>query len=211
MKKLIGLAALLLTTATACSGADGTVATDPAPTGQAVAVPTPVPATPARVRTRGLVTVIDAGSGTTEVCVGPVATSLPPQCGGPQLVGWDWATNGAMSERRGGVRWGLFALTGAWDGTRLTVTDSVPAALYDAAMVDPVALPTPSTSYAEKELAAIADTLRAEVPGFLSGSTDDQGQVLVGVTYDDGSLQAQIDQKYGAGVVLVTSALVDLG
>jgi len=38
----------------------------------------------------GVGTVLDDGDGP-ELCLGGVAESLPPQCGGPKVVGWDWA------------------------------------------------------------------------------------------------------------------------
>lgn len=47
--------------------------------------------------------VLDLGTGP-EFCVGSVATSLPPQCGGPELVGWTWPKHGV--ERRTGTTWG---------------------------------------------------------------------------------------------------------
>jgi hypothetical protein len=77
----------------------------------------------------GLVMVM--GTGVPEACLGPVAESWPPQCSGPELVGWDWADHRGMFERQGEIRWGQFALTGTWDGERLVVTEAVPAALYD--------------------------------------------------------------------------------
>ena len=50
--------------------------------------------------------------------------SYPPQCGGPDLVGWDWAqVDGEESAR--GTTWGTFRVTGTWDGdaTALTLTE----------------------------------------------------------------------------------------
>ena len=52
--------------------------------------PTKVPAAPGEVTLGYAATVIDAGSGA-ELCLGGVDESLPPQCDGPPLVGWDWA------------------------------------------------------------------------------------------------------------------------
>ena len=34
--------------------------------------------------------------------------------------------------------------------------------------------------------------------------------MLVDVVYDDGTLQEWVDEEYGAGVVLISSALVDV-
>ncbi|MBO3749813.1 hypothetical protein J5X84_27345 [Streptosporangiaceae bacterium NEAU-GS5] len=50
-----------------------------------------------------------------------VMTSLPPQCGGPDIVGWDWSK--VQSQERQGVRWGEYHVTGTWDGKRLTLTE----------------------------------------------------------------------------------------
>ena len=43
------------------------------------------------------------------------------------------------------------------------------------------------------------------------GGEGSDGHVLVDVYYDDGTLQEWADATYGAGVVLVSSALVDVG
>ncbi|WP_157530496.1 hypothetical protein [Microtetraspora niveoalba] len=50
-----------------------------------------------------------------------VAQSMPPQCGGPDVVGWDW--NAVEHSARNGVRWGEYHVVGTWDGTRLTLTE----------------------------------------------------------------------------------------
>lgn len=79
---------------------------------------------PARplLTTRHAATVIESGDGGVQMCIGPIAMSYPPQCGGPALVGWDWAEwSGAYAES-GGVRWGEFALTGTFDSEALTFT-----------------------------------------------------------------------------------------
>jgi hypothetical protein len=44
-------------------------------------------------------------------------TSLPPQCGGPDVVGWTW--DGLEAESVNGTTWGSFEVVGTWDGTRL--------------------------------------------------------------------------------------------
>ncbi|MEU6410935.1 hypothetical protein [Microbispora sp. NPDC046933] len=50
-----------------------------------------------------------------------VAESLPPQCGGPDIVGWDW--NAVEHSAQGGVRWGEYHVVGTWDGKSLTLTE----------------------------------------------------------------------------------------
>ena len=69
-------------------------------------------------------TVLDDGSGP-QLCLGGVAESLPPQCGGIPLVGWDW---GAVEgeESAAGTTWGDFQVVGTYDGEVFTVTDAGP-------------------------------------------------------------------------------------
>jgi len=51
-----------------------------------------------------------------------VLTSLPPQCEGLPVVGWDWdAIEGEASDN--GTTWGSFHVVGTWDGTRLSLTE----------------------------------------------------------------------------------------
>jgi hypothetical protein len=47
-----------------------------------------------------------------------VAESYPPQCGGPDLVGWDWSE--VEAESAAGTTWGYYTLVGTWDGERFT-------------------------------------------------------------------------------------------
>lgn len=213
MKALTTLVVLLLG-ATACSPGNGSedVATDPAPSVSAasrlLAPPSVAPAAPARVSTRGLVTVIDDGAGPV-VCLGPVAESYPPQCTGPAVTGWDWATLGqGMYEQQARTRWGSYALTGTWDGTTLGVDGAVPAALFDTFPQRPSPTPGPAISYPAAELEDIAAAVR-ELPG-VSAASVVGGQVLADAAYDDGSLQAWADAAYGEDAVLVLTALVDL-
>lgn len=159
------------------------------------------------VRTADLAVVMDRGE--PELCLGPVAESYPPQCSGPPVAGWDWAEHDGTYDEQGEVRWGTYALTGTWDGTSFTATDAISAALYDPASPEPTPTPSPATAYDDAQLTAIAEEL-AQVDG-VQGAYGADGHVLVDVVYDDGTLQTWADEQYGAGVVLVTSALVDAG
>lgn len=85
------------------------------------------------VRSTGTVTVLDDGGGP-QLCVGAVAESLPPQCEGLDVTGWDWADH-PEHEEAGGTRWGDFQVTGTLDGTTFALTDALPA---DDASVPPV-------------------------------------------------------------------------
>jgi hypothetical protein len=207
------LAALttLVLAGTACgTGEFDDVATDPetsAPT--PVAPVAPVPDGP--VRTRDLATVMDTGS--PELCLGPVAESYPPQCGGPPLVGWDWADHEGTYDEQGDIRWGTYAVTGMWDGTSMTATEAISGALYDPAMPSETPTPSPGKPFTNEQLEAIAEELRDLLPGYLGayGGEGTDGHVLADVLYDDGSLQEWASSTFGPGIVLVNSALVDAG
>lgn len=288
-----GLAVLPLLVLAAC-GTETADGDDPAPadiSAGPVDEPTAVPAADGEVTTTGPVTVLDDGGGA-ELCLGGVAESLPPQCGGPGLVGWDWADHVGDFESAAGTRWGEFVVTGSFDGTDLTPTDVMPADEYDApdpsdepsfatpcpepeggwvvdaqqvsrvdldaafrvagelpgyagsfvdeqrdagdrqAPIDPhgsssivnvsvtddpaVAeeairevwgggLCITAARYPDAELGRIQDAVN-DLPGMTSSSRGDD-RVDVSVVYDDGTIQAWVDEEYGDGVVVVSSAL----
>ncbi len=131
---VLGLSLVL----SACSNERENRAIDPAgeSAGENVSAvkPSGVPAATGAVTTDGLVTVLDDGSGP-QMCTF-VAKSLPPQCSGSPLADWDWAAH-PEHEDVGGTKWGDFALTGTFDGTTLSVTGAIPAALYDVAPTEP--------------------------------------------------------------------------
>ena len=205
---LVAAALPVLLLASACAGDSDPVARDE---GAADRVPAleQVPVPSGVVRTTNLATVMDTGAGPVELCLGPVAESYPPQCGGPPIPNWDWDTYGGGGfEEESGVRWGLYSLTGTWDGTEFTVSDTIIAALYDSFYEEPPPPPEPGSAYSAEEL----ETIAAEV-GALPGAQNqyaDADHVYLDVTYDDGSIQDYVDDTYGAAVVLVTSALVDV-
>ncbi|WP_188756623.1 hypothetical protein [Microbacterium album] len=78
------------------------------------------------------VTVMDTGDGA-ELCLGAIAMSYPPQCGGPRLEGWDWAEWDGHFEDVSGSRWGEFHVVGTFDPeTEVFVPVEVtPGADYD--------------------------------------------------------------------------------
>ena len=211
----VGVLVLLLA---ACGGASD-VAEDPADRDADAAPPTAVPAAPGEVRTRGVVTVRDDGT-RPEVCLGPVAESWPPQCEGVPLVGWDWrrerlvlgqpGDGDAAYQQASGVRWGRYALVGRWDGASFTLGTAVPEAQYEPPSEEAEPLQEPERHLGEPALQALADRLAGRLPGVLTTAVDD-GRVHVEVIYDDGTLQEWADTTHGAGVVVLTSALVEVG
>lgn len=205
----LALALVLSVTALAACGNEGdTKAVDPSTSDEpsAGAVPTPVP--DGEVRTSGLVTVLDTGEGP-ELCLGAVAESYPPQCGGPRLEDFDFGDVGA--EEASGVTWGQYAVTGTYDGTTFTVTDAIPAALYDtvakpeAGGLEP-ACDDATTTDAEMATPedmdatlAAASALPTYATAWLSGNT-----ISVAVTEDPDGAEAELRKTWG-GLLCVTT------
>lgn len=104
--------------------------TPPAPTGPATTAAVPTPSAAAAInlvdegytgRFRAWATVLEKGDGGPQLCLGGVATSYPPQCGGPPITGWSWAK--VAHEHANDVRWGSYVVVGRYDGTRFTLTE----------------------------------------------------------------------------------------
>jgi hypothetical protein len=139
IRMLVLAAVLLVPTACGSSGKrDVTSEPSEAPSFSSTGgpMPTVVPAATGSVTTTVPVTVLDDGDGA-ELCLGGVAESLPPQCGGPTLVGWNWDDHHGDFEDVSGVRWGEFVVTGTFDGTEFAPTKVVPADQYDGPPAGP--------------------------------------------------------------------------
>jgi hypothetical protein len=204
LKTALAVAVVVLAVA-GCSDGDGDWAEDPAGVpGSHGEMPTAPVAADGEVTTRNPAIVMDTGS--PELCLGPVAESYPPQCGGPPLEGWNWADHEGAYDRVGEVRWGTFYVTGTWDGATFTVTS---AETPPAGQLPPASemSPPPEQELSADELGAIADQVRTL--GGATGAYAHDERVWVDVPYDDGSLQDWVDEEYGDRVVVVTPALVD--
>jgi hypothetical protein len=115
------LAALVLTTLVACGDptAGGTAAK---PTGRDTPADiTTEPDPDLKVRGYGLV--FQDGDKPVELCLGAVNDSLPPQCGGPRVEGWDWDAV-PDEETMADHRWGNYEVTGYYDGSTFRVVDA---------------------------------------------------------------------------------------
>jgi hypothetical protein len=212
MRIFAAAAVLTVLGATACSTEAEMKAVDPSGSdGSAAAAPSdgaPTPVPDGEVRTQGLVMVLDDGDGP-EMCLGGVAESYPPQCGGPALTDFDWGDVGF--EEASGVKWGSYALTGSFDGTAFTVTDAIPAALYDV-MAEPEQDPlaaacddatTTDTAKATPEdmdaTLAAASALPTYATAWLTGNT-----INVAVTEDAEGAEAELRRTWG-GMLCVTT------
>ncbi|MCZ4066320.1 MULTISPECIES: hypothetical protein [unclassified Microbacterium] len=188
------MCAIALTAGCASTPAAGPTSLDPAPpSGEVVA--------------QG--TVLDDGSGA-ELCLGAVAESAPPQCDGIPVKDWDWSSLSDATTMSGST-WGTYAVQGRYDGSALTVTaPAVPLALYD-----PMPIPDPTGGLAGTADDAtlrdveqrVHDTLGDTV--LASGAYD--GRLWVTVVWDDGTLQDAADAEFGADVVVVQSAMREVG
>lgn len=113
MLRAVGaLGAVVLLVGAGCGDGDGGVdagsrgGSDNAPDGQ---------------RYRGTVVVLESPEHGPQLCT-TVEESYPPQCGGPDVVGWHWA-EAPDEESANGTTWGSYEVTGTWDGERLTLTE----------------------------------------------------------------------------------------
>jgi hypothetical protein len=209
---------LSATVLSACTGdGDGDRAVDPSasgdPSSRPVADGPPTPVPDGAVRTHGLVTVLDSGDGP-ELCLGAVAESYPPQCGGPAVADFDWGDVGF--EEASGVKWGSYAVTGTFDGTTFTATDALPAALYDA-MAEPeeeplgAACEAPESTDTQKATPEDLDaTLAAAsaLPGYatawLTGDT-----INVAVTDDAEGAEQALRATWGGPLCVTTVERTD--
>ncbi len=66
-------------------------------------------------------TVLESPQHGPELCLGGVATSLPPQCGGVPITNWDW-DEVDDDESRNGTTWVSAHVRGTYDGERFTLT-----------------------------------------------------------------------------------------
>lgn len=67
-------------------------------------------------------TVLESPRHGPQLCLAGVQESLPPQCSGPDIIGWDWdAVEGEDSAN--GTTWGTYTVVGTWDGKALTLTE----------------------------------------------------------------------------------------
>jgi hypothetical protein len=207
---LVSLAAALLLGACGAPASGPTGPGSPPPPSPPATVAPPLAAVPpASGPVTGTGTVIQTPDGGPQLCLGPVMESYPPQCAGVPLVGWDWQAAGPHEQADLGgrvTRWGTWAVTGTFDGSRVTVTAAIPLALYDVAP-QPSPRPVAPPDLTEAGWARVEAGVRL-LPGLLTSVREsDTGPVLVDVVHDDGTLQDWADASFGPGAVRVTSAL----
>jgi hypothetical protein len=161
---------------------------------------------------QGQGTVIQVGDTVAQLCLGAIAESYPPQCTGPEIDGWDWDAVAGTFETSGDVTWGAYAVTGTWDGGRFGLTGAITLALYDPMpVVDPQLDPDNAGDTDPAELERIQSEIDDSAPFTVLTSSIENGYVFVGVTYDDGSIQAWADETFLPDAVAIRPALRDIG
>jgi hypothetical protein len=206
-----GLAGVLLLSACAAQGgAAGSARDDNQPDDTPTAAAPRTPAASGQVT--AVATVLQEGDGPPELCLGAIAESYPPQCGGPAITGWDW--DAVEAESAHGTTWGMYEVKGSWDGETFALTEAaaVPAE-RPAPPEDPRLDPGNAGAIGSEMSEPEAQELQNEVYDHLGGLLGwiENGYVWVTVPYDDGSIQRYADDRYGADMVAVQSALRDIG
>lgn len=153
-----------------------------------------------------------------QVCLGALATSMPPRGGGPDLVGWDWsAVDG--SERVGLATMGYYLVVGTYAGGSLTVTRPPVVATFEteretlareererrwlASWAEPVGWSDAARERVVDQLWDQSDVLMVD--------EQENGLLVVEVAHDDGTLQSRLAAAYPGGLVAVRSALRPVG
>lgn len=105
----------------ACGGPQATTPGSNPPTidTPAGATPSPAPASGPRYQASG--TVLEKDGRGAQLCLGAIATSLPPQCSGLPIVGWDWSRV-EREQTAQTTTWGEYHLVGTFDGKSFTPT-----------------------------------------------------------------------------------------
>lgn len=67
-------------------------------------------------------TVLESPEHGPELCLGGVAESYPPQCGGVPITNWDW-DEADGEESASGTTWGSYHVVGTYDGEAFTLTE----------------------------------------------------------------------------------------
>jgi hypothetical protein len=86
--------------------------------------------------------VLQAPDTPAKLCLGAIATSLPPQCGDVPILNWDW--DQVESEQRlSGVTWGEYHVVGTYDGASFQLLEVGPPQPGRDHPSDPIETPCP--------------------------------------------------------------------
>ena len=160
------------------------------PADQVPAVPEPALVAEGDV-VQGVGTVLESPEHGPQLCFA-VAESLPPQCGGPDVVGWDW--DAVPHESAQGVRWtDSVAVTGRWEGGRLVLTEppaeptTLPSRGDEPEDEFATPCPEPEGGWEPTDPARATDQALAEVQQALEGTPE-----FAGLWIDQGYLDEDL-------------------
>ena len=191
----------------AALGACGTTPSPPDaagdPPGGVRADPEPVAVAEGDV-VQGVGTVLESPEHGPQLCF-TVADSLPPQCGGPDVVGWDW--DAVPHESAQGVRWTRsVAVVGRWEGGRLVLTEppAEPSSSGGEQPEDEFATPCPEPEggWRPVDPARATEEALGEVQEALAGSSEfaglwiDQDHLGEGRTPEEIEREANDPRRY---------------
>jgi hypothetical protein len=131
-----------------------------------------------------------------------VAESYPPQCGGPDIDGWDWSE--VEYESASGTRWGAYDVVGSFSDGVFTLTET-PADPTPPDPDDDFGCPEPcdpATDLTARELQQIVDQIVADRPDVQTVWSDPRAGtvgVTVWVAYE--GLWRQLAAEHGADVI----------
>ncbi len=153
--------------------------------------------------------VLQKRGGAPMLCLGPVAASLPPQCGGPVIRNWKWSEAGHFASA-GAVMWGSYEVTGTLAVGEFTQTRR-PVPSTDAPPAEVSSTTEAPGNGKEMQLLLLQTELTSLRGQPILRSGAENGYLVIDVVYDDGSLQRELDSKYGPRIILIRSALKPLG
>ena len=151
-------------------------------------------------------TVLESPDHGPELCLGGVAESYPPQCGGVPIEGWDWA-DAEGEESSNGTTWGSFHVVGTYDGETFTLTEP-PGPIQQPPAQEGFDFTTPCPepeggwpSGGGDEAAGELNAWAEQQDGF-AGLWIDGAVVNVRVTGDVDGWEQRIRERYDGGLCL---------
>jgi hypothetical protein len=147
------------------------------------------------------ITVLSSADHGPQLCAA-VEESLPPQCSGPDIDGWDWRT--VEHETASSTRWGEYRVVGTFAYGVFTLTEPPAASTQaepdnDSACLEPC---TPDTDHTPRELQQIANRIAADVPDVQAVWSDPRtGTVALTVWVAYEALWRQLAEEYGTDVI----------
>jgi hypothetical protein len=79
----------------------------------------------------GTGTVMETADSGPQLCLGAILDSYPPQCGGPEILNWSWDdVDPDTFESASGSTWGVYVVTGRYDGETFEMTEPASSAMY---------------------------------------------------------------------------------